>query len=368
MIGALRRKHLDKWMRGYAKHLAERARAPRVAGPRHLLFAFCDHYEPRFGKVDERQGDDRVKAWEEEYPKMARSFVDADGRAPQHSFFFPGEEYAPSYLDRLGKLVKAGLGEVEMHLHHDNDTSATLRERLSGYLRTYASHGHLSRDSDGRARYAFIHGNWCLANARSDGKWCGVDDELPLLFQTGCYADYTFPSAPDESQPNIVNQIYWPEGPLSEARSYENGSRARVGDVRRDRILMIEGPLSLSLRRHRLPVRIENAAVTAEDPPTPARIRSWVGQGIHVEGRPEWIFVKVHTHGASEVQGRALLGAGSAMLHRELTTRYNDGRRWVLHYVTAREMFNIALAAMEGRSGDPAQYRDHGLSPPPIAG
>jgi hypothetical protein len=92
-----------------------------------------------------------------------------------------------------------------------------------------------------------------------------------------------------------------------------------------------------------------------------------VRQGIHVEGRPEWIFVKVHTHGAPEAQGRALLGAGSAMLHRELTTRYNDGRRWVLHYVTAREMFNIAMAAMEGLNGDPTQYRDRGLAPPPIA-
>ena len=53
------------------------------------------------------------------------------------------------------------------------------------------------------------------------------------------------------------------------------------------------------------------------------------------------------------------------MLHRELTTRYNDGQRWRLHYVTAREMFNIALAAMEGRQGDPGLFRDHLLPPPP---
>ncbi len=35
---------------------------------------------------------------------------------------------------------------------------------------------------------------------------------IPLLFETGCYADFTFPAAPNESQPNIVNQIYWPVG------------------------------------------------------------------------------------------------------------------------------------------------------------
>ena len=31
-------------------------------------------------------------------------------------------------------------------------------------------------------------------------------------------------------------------------------------------------------------------------------------------------------------------------------------------------MFNIAMAAMEGREGDPAEYRDHVLKPPPAAG
>jgi hypothetical protein len=54
-------------------------------------------------------------------------------------------------------------------------------------------------------------------------------------------------------------------------------------------------------------------------------------------------------------------------MHRALTGLYNDGKSWVLHYVTAREMFNIAMAAMEGKSGNPAEYRDYVLSPPPAA-
>src|SRR6185436_6635902 len=145
----------------------------------------------------------------------------------------------------------------------------------------------------------------------------------------------------------------WPDGELSQSRAYEWGTRARVGDLRRDRILMIEGPLALTLRRHPMPVRIENAAVTAEDPPTAKRVATWVRQGIHVEGRPEWVFVKVHTHGAPEAQARAVLGAASQALHKELTSHYNDGTRWVLHYVTAREMFNIAVAAMDGHNGNP---------------
>jgi hypothetical protein len=92
-----------------------------------------------------------------------------------------------------------------------------------------------------------------------------------------------------------------------------------------------------------------------------------VNQGIGVEGRPEWVFVKVYTHGAPEKQAAALLGEGGRMLHQELTTRYNDGVRWKLHYVTAREMFNVAVAAMDGRDGDPNAYRDYVLPPPPVA-
>src|SRR5439155_5756038 len=116
------------------------------------------------------------------------------------------------------------------------------------------------------------------------------------LHETGCYADFTFPSAPDECQPNIVNQIYWPAGDLSRTRAYEQGERARVGQVRDDRILMIQGPLALARRPGRLSWRIENAAITAKDPPTPARVRSWVAQGIGVQGREDWVFVKAHTH------------------------------------------------------------------------
>ena len=55
-------------------------------------------------------------------------------------------------------------------------------------------------------------------------------------------------------------------------------------------------------------------------------------------------------------------------MHRELTTRFNDGQKWILHYVTAREQFNIASAAMDGKTGNPGDYRNYLLPPPPAAG
>jgi len=360
----LAEKNLHRWLPGYLGHWLRRLARPRVPGPRHLLFAFCDHYEPLWGHADEATGTARVAAWEEAYPRLAE-FRDADGRPPCHSFFFPGEQYQPRFLEGLARLARARLGEVELHLHHDGDTAENLRRTIGEYLALYVQHGHLSRGVDGEPRYAFIHGNWCLANARSDGRWCGVDAELPLLFETGCYADFTFPAAPDESQRGIVNQIYWPTGDLSRRRAYDRGERARVGASYGDRLLLIQGPLGVALRSGRVPVRIETGHLTGVDPATPARVRTWVAEDIHVEGRPEWVFVKVHTHGAPEKTAASLLGEGGRALHHALA-EYNDGRRWLLHYVSAREMYNVARAAMDGREGNPDAYRDYVLPPPPV--
>ena len=374
VLARLRKYNLERWVPGYAVNVAERAarrarrRIERPEGPRHLLFALCDHYEPLWGKTDEEHGNRRVKAWHEGYPRLVDGYRDAEGRKPRHSFFFPGEEYRPYYLDALADLAKQDLGEVEVHLHHDQDTAATLTEKLEQTLRDLSRHGHISRDANGKMRWAFIHGNWALANGRDDGKWCGVDEEIPLLWDLGCYADFTFPSAPDQCQPNVVNQIYWPTGDLRRKRSYEQAERARVGVVKRDRLLMVTGPVALAKRPGKLSARIEGAALTATDPASPARVRTWVRQDIHVEGRPEWVFAKLHTHGAPDREAASLLGEGGHALHRELTTKYNDGKNWVLHYVTAREMYNIAIAAMEGKTGDPGAYRDHVIAPPPVVG
>ncbi len=368
VLGYLRSKQLHRWGADYVRHMATRRRETRAyGGTRHLLFSLCDHWEPLFDGVHDAQGDARVKTWTEGYPKLADRFRDADGVRPQHSFFFPGEHYRPRWLEALADLVRRGYGEVELHLHHDGDTSDSLASDVRRYIREIASHGHLSRDGD-KLRFAFIHGNWCLANARPDGRYCGVDDEVALLHELGCYADFTFPAPENDAQPRAVNQIWWPTGDLARRRAYEDGDRARVGERHDDRLLFVSGPSALFLQRSRSPFRIESSALTKIDPATPERVRLWGDLGITVAGRPDWVFVKMHTHGAPELQSESLLGDGGMRLHEELTRQYDDGTRWKLHYVTARETFNIALAAMDGKSGDPNAYRDYSLGRPPLRG
>jgi len=364
VLGPLRKKNLHTWLPDYGRHLLRRARASH-GKPVHLLFALCDHYEPLHGKAPDDVGLARVDAWADGYAALAE-FRDSNGRPPRHGWFFPGEEYRPHFLDQLGKLVRAGYGEVEFHLHHDGDTAQTLAPLISSHLDLFAEHGHLSRNpgkKGAKYQWAFIHGNWCLANGRPDRKWCGVDDELLVLHELGCYVDLTFPAAPDPSQPDKVNQIYWPTGDLSKRRSYEHGSAAKVGEHHTDRLLMITGPLALVPKRRGM--RLENGAITGDDPPTAGRVASWISQRIHVEGQPDWVFVKVHTHGAIESTAASLLGEGGRNLHSALAEHARGGTQ--LHYVTAREMFNVARAAMDGKTGDPSAYFDYVIKPPPVA-
>src|SRR6185312_9485670 len=129
------------------------------------------------------------------------------------------------------------------------------------------------------------------------------------------YADLTFPSAPDQSQPGVVNAIYYPRGDVARRRAYEDAEVVRVGTPRRDRLLLIEGPIAIALRPNKRVPRIESSALDHTDPPTAARLRTWVEQNVHVEGRPEWTFVKVHTHGAPEKNARVMLGDDVVRFH-----------------------------------------------------
>ena len=67
MLDYLREKNLDAWLGGYARHLASNVVKPTVEGPRHLLFAICDHYEPLWDTITTAHGDARVQAWAEGY-------------------------------------------------------------------------------------------------------------------------------------------------------------------------------------------------------------------------------------------------------------------------------------------------------------
>jgi hypothetical protein len=365
----MRKRNVTGWLLGYLRQ-DWRAAAPPAA-TRHLLFCFVDHYEPAWGKPGLAAETERVARWRAGYPQLCEGHRDADGHPPVHTFFFPEEEYRPEHLDALVEMCRLGLGEIEIHLHHDQDTEAGLREKLSRFTELLARrHDALPRDAaTGQPRWAFIHGNWALDNSHPTGFGCGVNNELIVLREEGCYADFTFPAAPDPCQPRTVNRIYYATDDPDRPKSHDRGERVRVGGHAVGDLMIVQGPLGLrwNSRKFGLIPRIENADIRAVSPPSPDRIDAWVRTGIHVEGRPEWIFVKIHTHGTQECDMDTLLGAPMDAAFAHLESRYNDGRRWKLHYVSAREMYNIVKAAEAGCTDDPGLYRDFEIARPAYA-
>ena len=79
----------------------------------------------------------------------------------------------------------------------------------------------------GPPRYAFVHGNWALANS-AQGKFCGVDDEMQILAETGCYGDFTLP-APSSAQVRKINAIYECSLPLNRRAPHRRGRDLQSG-------------------------------------------------------------------------------------------------------------------------------------------
>jgi hypothetical protein len=104
--------------------------------------------------------------------------------------------------------------------------------------------------------------------------------------------------------------------------------------------------------------RLENGDLSRWNPPRPDRMRLWLDLGVHVHDRPEWVVVKLHTHGGLPRNMDVLLGAPMRQFHEHLAAEYNDGTRFRLHYVTARELVNILHAAEAGQTGNPGAFRD----------
>lgn len=356
-------KALDKWFMPWLR--SSLLKAPLYRGTKHLVFCTADHFEPFRTTEGRRPASSEaladVRKWLDIYNAGLSGFRDADGYQPCHTFFYPAEEYDSACLDQLASFCSSSMGEVEIQLHHRNDTPAGFKEKLNSFAGRLSAHGLLGRDRAGVSRFGFVHGNWALCNSRPDGDWCGVNEEITLLGEAGCYADFTFPSAPSPTQPAMVNAIYRASERPGRPCSHSIGIPVSAGCPDAEGLLLITGPLALAWRGLR--PRLENAALTGNNPPVLHRIQDWIGARITVSGREDWIFVKVHMHGLIELDS-LLLSEGLPRLHDILTGRYNDGTEWVLHYASAREMYNIVRAAECGKSGSPAEWRDFEISRP----
>jgi hypothetical protein len=360
----MRERGLKYWLGTY---VAERSRRGRPAPDQetHLLLCVADHYEPRFGNASPERAKSRVDRWRNEFPQQFARFRDSDGRSPKHTFFYPPEHYEPQYLDSLRELCVAGFGEVEVHLHHDHDTADALRQKLLEYVNLLSErHGLLSRPRQSkRLAYGFVHGDWALDNSHPQGLHCGVNNELDVLRETGCFADFTLPSAPSPTQTRKINSIYYACDDPIRPKSHDWGTDVGTSPAPERALMIIQGPLLFdwSRRKFGLLPRIENGYLQANQPPSPHRIDLWLNARVRVANRPDWFFAKLHSHGATEWHADALLGLPMLRLHEALMERAARDAKFKFHYVSAREMFNLARAAETGWKGSVDQARDFEL-------
>jgi hypothetical protein len=309
----------------------------------------------------------RLDKWCETARATGDRIRDHDGTAFRHTNFFPAEQYDRSQLDILASLQAAGYGEVEVHFHHGVEAPDTAHNtyRILEEFRDRLAFDHrcLSREATSSApRYGFVHGNWALANS-AGGRFCGVDSEMQILAATGCYADFTLPSAPDESQVPKINAIYQCGNAFDQAKPHRSGPDLKVGDSPTLPIIFT-GPLIFdwSRRIRGLPVpRIDDGALARNYPLSLARFRRWRSAQISVLGRPNWIFIKLYCHAFFDWDQDAMIGEQLCRFMDELMNLADQSRKFKVHFTSAREAFNLVMASLAGKTGDPNDYRNYQL-------
>ncbi len=336
----LKSRNIDLWIVSY---LREKYNREVSTGGKNVYFCLADHYEPYFGSASQELARERVENWCRSYPEIAKKHKDSDGNMPKHSYFYPEEEYDEEIINNIKSLCERGLGDVEIHLHHDNDTAENLEITLNRFKTLlFEKHDLLRKDKNGNIVYGFIHGNWALDNSRPDGKWCGINNEIEVLIKTGCVYDMTMPSAPDNTQTKTINSLYFSRED-GKCKSHNTGRILKPDKWAKDgELLMIQGPLTLNWKNRKLGLipRIESGELSGDAPPCEQRVKLWEYCNVSISGDSENIFIKLHTHGLENQNVDMFFeNNGFDVLWSSLEKAFRDREGYSLHYVTAWEMY-----------------------------
>jgi hypothetical protein len=330
------------WLPGYIK---DRLNACSRKPAKRLWLLFADHYEPLWNGADERTGAERVARWATRWPAIARKFLDSTGKSPRYTFFYPEEEYRPRLVEPLERMTSDAIADVEVHLHHDGEGQQNFVDRISSFTETLFSRHGLLRKDKGKVTFGFIHGLWALDNSRADGRFCGLNNELSLLRDLGCYADFTMPSGASPTQARLINTIYWAVDDPDKPKSYDTGLPVTPGGRATGDLLLIPGPFGLRWAQRLLP-RIEYGELCSYDPATEYRVRRWLELAPRIG---DDIFLKLFTHGTQERHSQYLLEGGLEFT-LSLITRECQRAGLDLQFSTAWETRQAIDAAVRGDS------------------
>lgn len=336
----------------------------RSQKPIHILFCNVDHYEPGIGDVPSYVEKERLTRLITEYPKLVRTHKDSSGNVPRRTWFFPPHIHRNDNLRRLVSLCERGYGEIELHLHHgkrEKDNAENLRKTIEQCIEEYGYFGIFGTE-DKKKRYGFIHGDWALDNSRK-GRFCGVNNEIQILKETGCYADFTFPSL-NEANPFKINSIFYATDNPKKPKSYNRGIAVQRSRQNKGDLILIQGPIHPFFKnKNPFGLRVLGDSINSNTQMNERRVDLWVKTGIHIKGQRNWIIIKTHIHGAADAD--IVLGKEMDKIYKYIETKYNDGEDYLLHYVSARELYNIIKAIEDGKEGEnPEEYRNYKIMAP----
>jgi hypothetical protein len=322
----------------------------QVLFPRDIVVALMFVYEP---SVDSGGMRDLLKM----FASLAAEHTDSDGRKFQLTFACPGRDTDSTTLYMLTDYCRRGLGEVEYLIPWDYSSEVSMRDELGQGLRFFNSRGWMSTVGS-EIRFAVV------GEGRGDER--GGDDfrkQASVLSDLGCYADMSFPGARNSLQQSSVNTMFMVSS--ADYDPYNESDELRAGRLGKGGLLVVEGPFLIDWTDWRFTLRpyVEDGYLSPETPPDPGRVDSWVRANVHVIGQPNWIFVKLTIGGLSNAASAQSLGHSFDQSLMYLEEVYNDSEMYRLHYVTAREMYNVAMAAQALQNGDAGLFRDYLIEP-----
>jgi hypothetical protein len=333
-------RHAELWFPGYVHGRLKHWASPP---PSRVWVAIADHWEPYWLNPSDEIAQQRVEVWIKNWPAIAARHADSKGRSPQYTFYYPQEEYRPAFLDALAELARRQIADVDIHIHHNGEGEQNFLDRMHDFIETLANRHGLLRRHNGRTVFGFIHGNWALDNARPDGSWCGLNNELTLLRDLGCYADFTMPSGNSPTQSRLVNMIYWATDDPMRPRSFDRGVPVEPGKPGSGDLLIIPGPIAIRWSERRLP-RMETGEIAWQDPATLYRVLRWLQVAPRIGSN---VFIKLYTHGAQERNFNALLLQGGLDHLFRLLSQVCHRLGHELHYVTTWELRQAVDAAAQ---------------------
>jgi hypothetical protein len=80
-----------------------------------------------------------------------------------------------------------------------------------------------------------------------------------------------------------------------------------------------------------------------------------------VKNNPDWVFVKLYCHGFFDHDQSACIGDRAKEFFSNIIEFGERTGDYSVHFASAREAFNMVLAAIDGHTGEPGPFRDYRL-------